>query len=150
AHTGAVLPEAVKEAGAVGTVLNHAEHKISDELLQASLRRAREAGLRVMVCAESLERTKSVAGLGPDFVAVEPPELIGGKISVSSAKPELIAAAVQSVGRVPLVVGAGIHSQADVRKSFELGAIGVFVASAVVSAPDPRKVVQGLLEGFPQ
>src|SRR3989339_432641 len=30
-NTGFILPEAVKSAGAKGTVLNHAEHKLTDD-----------------------------------------------------------------------------------------------------------------------
>ncbi len=151
-NTGGVLPEAVRQAGAVGTVLNHAENKRSNEFLQAAVRRAREAGLLVLACAESVERARQLAALSPDFLAVEPPELIGGEVSVSSAKPEVISSAVAAVKsvdpKVVVLTGAGIKSAADVSKAVELGTQGVFVASGVVKAPDPFKAALGLCEGL--
>src|SRR5512143_3413187 len=41
---GAVLPEAVKAAGAAGVLLNHAEKKLEREDLERTMRRADEVG----------------------------------------------------------------------------------------------------------
>ncbi len=89
--------------------------------------------------------------LKPTYVAYEPPELIGSKTtSVARAKPEVIAKAVKlsKEKRIPLVVGAGISSMEDVKKSLELGAVGVGVASDVVKAKNPKKELLDLTEGF--
>ena len=48
---GRTLPEAVKEAGAVGVMLNHAERKLTLEEIEAAIKRADELGLATMVCA---------------------------------------------------------------------------------------------------
>ncbi|MBI2142860.1 triose-phosphate isomerase, partial [Candidatus Woesearchaeota archaeon] len=92
--TGFVTAEAVSGAGASGTLLNHAEHKITD--VAKRIATAKAAKLATVVCAADVAEAKAIAGMkpSPDYIAVEPPELIGGKISVSEAKPELIAAAV--------------------------------------------------------
>jgi thiazole synthase ThiGH ThiG subunit len=39
-------------------------------------------------------------------------------------------------------VGAGVSTPGDVKKSFELGAEGVLLASAFVKAPDPKKFAE--------
>ena len=45
----------------------------------------------------------------PTYIAYEPPELIGGNVSVSSAKPEIIAQAAKACnGKTKLLVGAGL------------------------------------------
>jgi triosephosphate isomerase len=93
-----------------------------------------------------------VAALGPDFLAVEPPELIGGNISVSTAKPEIVSGSVQRVhkvnDKVKVLCGAGVKSGKDVAKSLELGAEGVLLASWVVTAKDVVAVMKDLLAGL--
>jgi triosephosphate isomerase len=145
------LPEAVVEDGACGTFLNHSEAKISDfnGLTKANLR-AKEVGLKTLIFAADMEELQKVSQLKPDFIAYEPSELIGGTVSVISARPEIVsqAAVIAKTEGLPLIVGAGVHNREDVKKSIELGAVGVAVASAVVTALDPKAVVLDLMEGF--
>jgi len=152
AHTGSILPEGVVEDGAKGTFLNHSEEKFADfEKLSSAVERAHEVGLKTLVFASDMEELKRVLGLKPTFVAYEPPEFIGSTTtSVAEAAPEVIAQAVEvaRMAGVPLVVGAGIHSMADVKKSIELGAVGIAVATDIVKAADPKKELLDLMEGF--
>ena len=97
AHTGAVLPEAAVAAGAVGTLVNHAERQLDWATIETTLARAREAGLATVLCTADVEATARGAALRPDYVAVEPPELIGGDISVSTARPEVISDSVAAL-----------------------------------------------------
>ncbi len=153
AHTGAILPEAVKQAGASGTILNHAENKRSNDFLEKAIVRAKECGLTVMACAESLERAKQIASFAskPDIIAIEPPELVGTGIAVSKAKPELITSIIEEISKIadmPIIAGAGIKDASDVKKALELGCKGVFVASAIVKAQNKGKAILNLLSGF--
>ncbi|MFC1710329.1 triose-phosphate isomerase [Patescibacteria group bacterium] len=152
AHTGAVLPEAVYEDGAVGTFLNHSEIKVKTfEDLKNSVKRADEVGLKTLVFAGNLGELKKILKLKPTFVSYEPPELVGSKTtSVAKAKPEIISKAVEIAKEkgTPLVVGAGIKSARDVRKSIELGCVGVAVASDVVASNNPEKELLDLVRGL--
>jgi len=143
-HTGYILPEAVKEAGAYGTLLNHAEHQLKFDVLEASIARAKDVGLVTCVCANTPEAALEISKFSPDFIALEPPELIGGDVSISSAKPEIITQAVSIVGDIKLLVGAGVKSSQDIKKSIELGASGVLLASGVTKAESPRDVLSDL------
>jgi triosephosphate isomerase len=152
AHTGSILPEDAVEASAKGTLLNHSEHKFQkfDDLVQAN-KRAQDLGLKTLIFASNLEELAKVCELKPTFVSYEPPELIGSATtSVAKAQPEIVARAVvvSKKSGIPLIVGAGIKSGEDVRKSRELGAVGVAVASAIVTAKDPKKELLNLVEGF--
>lgn len=152
-NTGKILPEALKEAGASGTVLNHAENKQSDEFVEKATARAQEAGLEVLLCAESAERAKLLAALGPGLIACEQPELIGNPdISISTANPGLITASVEAVKQASptteVIAGAGVHSAQDVRVAVELGAKGAFVAAYVMKAKDHKAAILDLLDGF--
>ncbi|MEM4326646.1 MAG: triose-phosphate isomerase, partial [Candidatus Diapherotrites archaeon] len=153
ANTGMILPEAVRDAGAFGCVVNHAENKRDNIFVEAVVRRCHEVNLKVLVCAESLERAKQIAFFSPDFIAVEPPELIGGNVSVSTAKPELISDAVKAINgidsKIKVLVGAGIKTNKDVSKAIELGSCGVFVSSGIVCAKDKEYALRSLLSGFP-
>lgn len=151
-HTGAVLPEAVLADGAMGTFLNHSENKYEDfEALKKVVLHCKKLNLKTLVFAGDINELKKVLELKPDYVSYEPPELVGSKTtSVAEAKPEVIALAVQLAhkARTPLIVGAGIKSQEDVKVSISLGADGVAVASDIVKARDPRRETLELLEGF--
>lgn len=139
--TGHIVPEALKMAGADGSLLNHAEKRIPFPMIAESLNRAREVGFFTIVCVSNLKEAKEVAGLKPDAVALEPPELIGGNVSVATASPDIIKQAVVNVGSVPLIVGAGVKTGKDVEIALRLGARGVLVASGVTKAKNPRDVL---------
>lgn len=152
AHTGSILPEAVIDDGAMGTVLNHSENRFLDfEVLSKAHDRAREVGLKTLIFAKDLDELEKVSSLKPDFISYEPPSLIGrSDVSVATAEPEVItkASLISKNSGIPLIVGAGVHSKEDVKKCMELGAVGVAVASDVMNAVDPRKELLDLIEGF--
>lgn len=152
AHTGWTLPEEAARIGVTGVFLNHSEHKFdSFDALYNAVEKSVAANLKTLVFAKDIEELKKISELGATYVAYEPPELIGSTTtSVTSAKPEVVSQAVE-IARdkgVPLIVGAGVHSMEDVKKSLELGAVGVAVATDVVKAEDPAKELTELTEGF--
>ncbi|HID26203.1 MAG TPA: triose-phosphate isomerase, partial [Thermoplasmata archaeon] len=73
AHTGWTLPEAVKEAGAAGTLINHSEHRLQLADIDTCITKAKEMGLDQIVCSNNIATSKAIAALDPHFVAVEPP-----------------------------------------------------------------------------
>ena len=152
AHTGSILPEAVFEDGAVGTFLNHSERKFKDfNELKSAHERAVGVGLKTLIFAGDIDELKKIVALNPTYASYEPPELVGSETtSVAQEKPEVIAEAVNIAreSNLPLIVGAGIKSQEDIRKSLELGASGFAIASNIVKAADPRKELLSLIEGF--
>ena len=153
AHTGSILPEAVKISGASGTLINHSERPLELNVIEKTVQRAKEVGLITTVCADSPEKSMQVAMFKPNFVAYEPPELIGTGISVSKAKPEVLREAVIMInkagkGEVIPLCGAGISTKEDVVKALELGTKGILVASAVVKARDPLQILQSFVDGI--
>ncbi|MCI0497713.1 MAG: triose-phosphate isomerase [Thermoplasmata archaeon] len=151
-NTGAVLPEALAEAGASGTLINHSERRLALAEIEAAVRRARECGLHTVVCSNNEATSAAAAIAGPDYVAMEPPELIGGNVSVTNASPDVISRTVALVRRtapaVGVLCGAGVKSRADVARAIELGAEGILVASGIVLAADPAAAMADMLSGF--
>jgi triosephosphate isomerase len=139
ANTGFIVPESVKKVGAKGTLLNHSEHHIDD--IKKSIAAAKRAKLVTVVCADTVEKGIDIAKYKPDFIAIEPPELIGGDISVSDAEPEVISAAVKKI-KGNIIIGAGIRTSHDVKIALKLGAKGILLASGIVKAKDPEKVLR--------
>jgi len=139
--TGHILPEAMAEAGCGGTLINHSERQLPLEVIEATIKRAREVELYTVVCADTVEKAARVASFGPDAVAIEPPELIGSGVPVSKAQPEIVSGAVEAVKKVNpnvrVLCGAGITDGEDATAALELGAEGILVASGVVKAEDP-------------
>lgn len=149
ANTGSVTADCVKANGAVGTLLNHSERPLSIEEIKKTIRFAKKKRLVTVLCAPDSDTASIISLFGPDFIAVEPPELIGGYISVTSAKPEIITDIVKNVVKgVVCLVGAGVKKKKDVKKSIKLGTRGVLVASGVVKAKNPEKVLTNLVEGL--
>jgi triosephosphate isomerase (TIM) len=148
ASTGFILPEAAAAAGAYGTLLNHAEHQIADDVLEKSVEAAKRAGLYTVLCANTPEKGAEIAKFEPDLIAVEPPELIGGDISVSTASPEIITKSVELIGPDKVLVGAGVKTGEDVKIAVELGAKGVLLASGITKASDPEKVLRELVSSI--
>jgi len=149
-HTGHILPEAVKEAGADGTLINHSERRLRLADIDAAVTMARELDLITVVCTNNTSVSAAAAALNPDMIAVEPPELIGTGIPVSKAKPEVVTSTVEAVKKinpdVTVLCGAGITNGDDVAAALKLGTEGVLVASGIVKAKDPRKVMEEFAE----
>ena len=111
---------------------------------------ARELDLITVVCTNNTSVSAAAAALKPDMIAVEPPELIGTGIPVSKAKPEVVTSTVEAVKKinpdVTVLCGAGITNGDDVAAALKLGTEGVLVASGIVKAKDPRKVMEEFAE----
>ena len=150
--TGWIPPEAALAAGAVGTIVNHSERKVAWEEMRDLIARCGDLGLEVVACADDVAEGETAAKLGPDFLAVEPPELIGGDLSVTTAKPEVITKAVARIHgvdpKVQVLCGAGVKTGRDVAKALELGTVGVLLASGVVKAKSPEKALRDLAKGL--
>ncbi|HEC88997.1 MAG TPA: triose-phosphate isomerase [Thermoplasmatales archaeon] len=150
-HTGWILPEAVKEAGATGTLINHSEHRLKLADIESCISIAKKLGLSQVVCTNNVATSKAAAALEPEFVAIEPPELIGGDISVTTADPDIVRRSVEEVkkinDKVKVLCGAGVKLGKDIAKALELGADGVLLASGVVKAGDKRQVLMDLASG---
>lgn len=149
-HTGHILVESVKEAGATGVIVNHSERQLKLSDIDTIIKRAKDEGLLSIVCAHNPQVSGSVATLNPDVIAIEPPELIGTGISVSKARPEIITETVDRVRRINeeavILCGAGVSHGEDVRAALKLGAQGILVASAVVKGDNPYQVLSDFAE----
>jgi triosephosphate isomerase len=145
-NTGHVLAEAVKEAGAVGTLINHSERQLRLIDIDATITLCKQHGLISCVCANNPSVSAAIAAMKPDITSVEPPELIGTGISVSKAQPEIVTNTVKLVHQVNpkmiILCGAGISTTEDVSIGLKLGTQGVLVASGIVKAKDPYSVLR--------
>jgi len=151
-HTGHILLESVKEAGAIGTLINHSERRLKLFEIESIVTKTRDSDLISIVCTNNSEVSAAAAALKPDMIAVEPPELIGTGIPVSKAKPEVVSNTVELVKKintdVVVLCGAGITTGEDVAAALKLGTKGVLVASGIVKAKDPRKVLMEFSEAL--
>lgn len=147
-HTGSVLPEAIREAGAIGTLINHSERRLPLERVASCIARARETGLISCVCSDSTELSARVALHRPELILIENPALIGSGRAVSRADPGIITQALREVRAadpgIGVICGAGISSADDVAAALELGVVGVGAASAIVKAREPRRMLSEL------
>jgi len=150
--TGHVLAESVKEAGAMGTLINHSERQLKLSDINDVVNVARENRLLSVVCANNPDISAAVAALRPDMIAIEPPELIGTGIPVSKAKPEVVTGTIRLVrevnSKVTILCGAGISHGDDVAAALRLGTEGVLVASGIVKAKDSYKILREFAEAM--
>ena len=151
AFTGHVIVECLKENGAVGVLLNHSEKRMLIDEIEYVLHQARNNLFGVVICVSDSEIGEALSDLLPDSIAIEPPALIGGDVSVSVAKPSIISEAYDRIvkkNKVNLLVGAGIKTKDDVQRALDLGATGILVSSGVVLSKNPEKVLREFCEAF--
>ncbi len=143
---GSVLPEAVKEAGAVGVMLNHAEKKLTLDEVKATIARADEVGLATIVCADSVEEIRQVALLAPNLIVAEPTELIGtGVASDMNYVRDTIEAVRKINPDIMVLQGAGISGPEDVANVIRAGAQATGCTSGVMKAADPEAAAEEML-----
>ncbi len=144
--TGFVIPEIVKKSNAKGSLINHSEHRISPKEIEDLVNRLRNLGMISIVCVQDVKEAQMYAKLNPNYIAIEPPELIGSGKAVSKEKPEIITESVQAVkeanNSTQLLCGAGIVSGEDVSQALKLGAKGILVASGIVKSTDWQKSIE--------
>jgi len=149
AHTGHITADALKAAGAAGSLVNHSERRLTLAEIESSVRALQTHTLSAVICSNNETTSAGAAALGPEYVAIEPPELIGGGVSVSKANPDIIkrsVAAVHAVNpKVKVLTGAGIQTGECVKIAVDLGTDGVLLASSVVKAADPAAVLRDLV-----
>lgn len=145
-NTGSIVPKELRKIGVDGTLINHSEKTLTEKDIKNTIKLCNEEGLDTVLCVENSAKVNVYKKYKPDFIAVEPPELIGGEISISSAKPEIISESVKNSGDIPLLCGAGVKNANDVAKSVELGAQGILVASGVVKVENIEEAIMDLLK----
>jgi triosephosphate isomerase (TIM) len=155
AFTGFSVPEIARSFGAVGSILNHSEHRLSETEIESLVSRLRKLEMLSLVCAKDDLEVGKFAKFNPDFIAVEPPELIGSGKAVSKERPEIIQGSRSALEKnrlsysfTKLLCGAGIADGIDARTSVELGAEGILVASGVIKAQDIEKKIRELAQGL--
>ena len=150
--TGFVIPEIVKKSRVAGSLINHSEHRIPSNEIEDLVKRLRDLNMTSVVCVQDVNEAWKYAKLNPDFIAIEPPELIGSGKAVSKEKPEIITESVNAVKKAnnstQLLCGAGIVSGEDVTRALELGAKGILVASGIVKAKNWEKTIEEFALSF--
>ena len=141
-HTGSMLLECAKEAGASGTLINHSEQRMQLADIDMVVNKINTANMTSVVCTNNIPTSAAAAAMKPNFVAIEPPELIGSGIPVSQAEPKIVEGSVAAIkevnSSVRVLCGAGISTGDDMKAALELGSEGVLLASGIILAPDPK------------
>ncbi len=147
--TGYVTPSMLHSTDVRGTLVNHSEHRQSTEEVRTCIEMCSYLDLVTCACAESVDEARELAVFSPSIVAVEPPELIGGDVSITTVNPKIVFDAVDAVHsvntNVAVLCGAGVKTGEDVRTALDLGARGVLLASGVVKSKDPESTLRDLI-----
>jgi triosephosphate isomerase len=151
--TGYFIPEIAKSFGAQGSLINHSEHRIErPETIQNLVNNLRKLQMVSVVCARSAAEVADIARFKPDYIAIEPPELIGSGKAVSKENPAIVTDSLESAAKVTrdvrVICGAGITDAADVRSALKLGAKGILVASGVIKATSWVDKITELASGY--
>jgi triosephosphate isomerase len=148
-NTGRITPEMLKGKKAKGSLINHSERRLRLADIDFIVSKFKELELISVVCTNNISTTAAAAALCPDYVAVEPPELIGTGIPVSKSEPEIVEDSVKSAKDVnpdvKVLCGAGISKYEDYITALDLGAEGVLLASGIVKAKDPKAALEELV-----
>lgn len=147
--TGWITPASVKTAMGAAALVNHAEHRLPAAQVSKTVGVCNSVPIDCIVCAETPERAQAFAAFEPQYVAIEPPELIGGDLSVTR-RPRVIEETVNRVHsvdpKIGVICGAGIKTGLDVANALELGTCGVLIASAFVKSKDRKATLRELVK----
>ena len=148
-HTGSTLPEAIKETGVTGTLINHSEQRLTIADIDSIVEKTKEMELTSVLCTNNVKTSAAAASFNPDYIAIEPPELIGTGIPVSQAQPEVVEDTVKEVKQInkdiKVLCGAGITTGDDMKAAMDLGADGVLLASGIIKAESPKDALLELV-----
>ncbi len=149
---GRILPEALKEAGVVGTILNHAEYKLKINDIHKTVKRADEVGIITLVCADSPSEAAAIAEFNPNIILAEPPELIGTKSDVGQLLSDFISETTFRVKKInPEIIigcGAGIKDTEGIRRITEMGIDLTGSTSAILNSDCPEKTLEDMIKEF--
>jgi triosephosphate isomerase len=138
-----------KQGSTTGSLINHSEHRIEMKSIASLVERMRKLGMTSIVCARTPHEVMEISVFGPDFIAIEPPELIGSGRAVSKENPAIITRSIEAVGsRSRVICGAGITDKGDVRAAVKLGSKGILIASGVVKANSWEHKIAELASGM--
>ena len=150
--TGYIVPELVRKSGASGSLINHSEHRISSKEIKELVSRLKRLNMISVICVRNVDEARRYSKLNPNYIAIEPPELIGTGKAVSKEKPEIITKSVKAVKEAKnstlLLCGAGIISGDDVSRALELGARGILVASGIIKARNWERAIDEFALAF--
>ncbi len=143
-----VLPEALRDAGARGVVINHCEKPMSLPAIKATIDRARELDFLVFACADTIEEAKAIAQFHPDILNPEPSELIGGSsngVSDLEFVKESIRAIKSVYSDILVEQAAGITSGKQVYDFIMAGSEAAGAASGIMKAKDPLHMIDEMI-----
>lgn len=149
--TGYIIPELAKTYGAVGSLINHSEHRVDHKTIEQLIDRLRSLGMISIVCASNVTEVGIFAKFYPDMIAIEPPELIGTGKAVSKVKPSVITDSVMEAKRYSkskIICGAGIVDKSDIIGAVQLGSQGILIASGVIKSQSWKTKLSELAEAF--
>lgn len=148
---GSVLPEAIREAGAVGTLLNHAEKRMSLSDINKAIKRADAVGLATLVCADTPEEAAAIAHLSPNMILAEPPELIGTANSVGKGG-DFVAKSKEMIQhinpKIRVLHSAGIRTGEDVADIVREGAEATGSTSGIIKAENPIQKMDEMIKAL--
>lgn len=149
AKTGFISPFQTSQLKIDGSLINHSEHRVKPGTIKKMLKNWPK-DFKSVLCISSLGQADGWAkNIRADMIAYEPKELIGSKDkSVATEKPEIIKKIVEMYPKIPILVGAGIHSKEDVAVSLKLGAKGILISSFIVKAKNPEKELMEIASVF--
>lgn len=150
--TGYYIAEIIEKCGASGSLINHSEHELKIDEVERSIEKLKELNLKSFVCTKSIEELKKIITFKPDFIAIEPPELIGTTKSISSEKPSLIKECYNIISKgnqdLQLICGAGINKKEDIEIAIKNGASGILVSSSITKSNDWYNKILELASAF--
>lgn len=147
--TGFFVPDIAKMYGASGSLINHSEHRLGLDVIDSLVKRLRSLEMTSIVCAQTVDEVEKMAAFAPDFIAIEPPELIGSGRAVSKENPVVITDSIRAAGgRSKVICGAGITDKSDVAKAIALGSHGILAASGIVKARSWSDKISELAQGM--
>ena len=141
-----ILPEALKDAGAQGVVINHCERPMTLAAIKKTIDRANELDMFSFVCTDTIEEAKAIAQLRPDVINPEPSDLIGsGQASDMSYVMDAIKAVKAINPDILVEQAAGITTAQQIYDFIMAGSEAAGSASGILNSDNPFELLDEMI-----
>lgn len=141
-----VLPEAVKDAGAQGVVINHCERPMTLTAISKTIDRANELDMLTFACADTIAEARAIAQFHPDIVNPEPTELIGSGQASDMGYVMEVTREIKAIDPNILVEqAAGITTAQQIYDFIMAGSDAAGSASGVLNSENPHQLLDEMI-----
>ncbi|WP_156286247.1 ketose-bisphosphate aldolase [Oceanivirga salmonicida] len=147
---GHIVGEMLIDKGVEAVIINHAEHKIKDNLeLEKIIIKANKLNLKTIICASDYDEVEYISKLKPNIILCEPTNLIGTGKTSDREYIDKTTEIIRNIDKNILVMqAAGVTKPNDVYNIILGGADGTGCTSGIILNENPYEILEDMVKSL--